>query len=129
MIRGPNTPAARARRRYFTATNHPGGFAPTHVAGAGIVQVSAGFGRLNLMAYIPYIPDDEAAPELKRLYDKYRDRAGHVDNILRIHGPNPPSLEAHYQFYVTLMRGRSELTRIQKEMIAVTVSSINQCHY
>ena len=81
------------------------------------------------MAYIPYIPDDEAPPGLAELYDRYRDPAGHVDNILRIHGPNPASLEAHFKLYSTLMRGKSELTRAQREMIAVVVSSINECHY
>ncbi len=81
------------------------------------------------MAYIPYILDEEASPELAGLFDRYRDPAGHVDNILRIHGPNPASLEAHFQLYSTLMRGKPGLSRSQREMIAVVVSSINECHY
>ncbi len=81
------------------------------------------------MAYIPYIEEHDASPELTLLYDRYRDPAGYVDNILKIHGRNPPSLEAHVQLYVTLMRGKSDLTRVQREMIAVVVSSINECHY
>jgi len=81
------------------------------------------------MAFIPYISDEDASPELRALYDRYRDPDGHVDNILRIHGPNPPSLEGHYQLYSTLMRGKSDLSRAQREMIAVVVSSINECHY
>lgn len=81
------------------------------------------------MAYISYIQDDEASPELRELYDRYRDPAGHVDNILRIHGPNPQSLEDHYRLYSTLMRGRPDLSRIQREMIAIVVSTINECHY
>ena len=81
------------------------------------------------MAYIRYIEEDEASPELRKLYERYRDPAGHVDNILRIHGPNPRSMVSHYQLYETLMRGRSDLTRVQREMIAVVVSAINQCHY
>ena len=84
---------------------------------------------MALMAYIRYIPENEATPELKTLYDRYRDPAGHVDNILRIHGHNPPSLEAHYVLYATLMRGKSDLTRVQREMIALVVSAINECHY
>lgn len=82
-----------------------------------------------VMAHISYIEEHEAPPELKALYDRYREPAGHVDNIIKIHGPNPPSLEAHYQLYATLMRGRSDLTREQREMIAVVVSAINECHY
>ena len=81
------------------------------------------------MAHIPYIPEDEASDELKSLYARYRDRAGHVDNILRVHGHNPPTMVAHYQLYDALMRGRSDLTRAQREMIAVVVSAANECHY
>lgn len=81
------------------------------------------------MAFIPYIEESEASPQLRELYDRYREPAGHVDNVLRIHGANPPSLAAHYDLYVTLMRGPSELSKIQREMIAIVVSSINACHY
>lgn len=81
------------------------------------------------MAWIPYIPEDDAPPELREMYDRYRDPAGHVDNILRIHGLNPPSLKAHFDLYACVMRGKSDLSRAQREMIAVVVSSINECHY
>jgi len=85
--------------------------------------------RIKLMAYIPYIQEEEAIPELREMYDRYRDPAGHVDNILRVHGHNPPSLEAHFQLYRTLMQGRSYLSRTQRGMIALVVSTINECHY
>jgi alkylhydroperoxidase family enzyme len=52
-----------------------------------------------------------------------------VDNILKIHSLNPASLSGHFEFYRTLMRGRSALTRTQREMIAVVVSSLNRCRY
>lgn len=81
------------------------------------------------MAYIRYIEEENASPALRELYDRYREPGGQVDNVLRIHGHNPPSLEAHFKLYVTLMRGRSDLSRTQREMIAIVVSSINECHY
>ena len=81
------------------------------------------------MAYIPYIEYEDASQEVRALYDKFRDADGTVDNILRVHGPNPKSWTDHYQLYANLMRGRSELSRVQREMIAVVVSSINECHY
>jgi alkylhydroperoxidase family enzyme len=52
-----------------------------------------------------------------------------MDNILRIHSLNPPSMAHHVQLYAHLMRGRSPLTRAQREMIAVTVSAENDCFY
>jgi alkylhydroperoxidase family enzyme len=81
------------------------------------------------MAYIPYIEEPEASKNLKALYNRYREPGGQIDNILKIHGDNPPSLEAHAKLYMTLMRGKSDLSKIQREMIAVVVSSINECHY
>ncbi len=54
---------------------------------------------------------------------------GVVDNILKIHSLNVPSLQGHYDFYRTLMYGKSDLGRVQREMIAVVVSVINKCHY
>jgi uncharacterized peroxidase-related enzyme len=81
------------------------------------------------MAFISYIPETEASDELRRLYDRYREPSGGVDNIIRIHSHNPESMEKHYEFYRHLMRGPSPLSRPQREMIAVVVSSANHCHY
>jgi alkylhydroperoxidase family enzyme len=81
------------------------------------------------MAWIHMIPEDEAEGDLKELYDKFTSPEGQVDHILKIHGLNPPSLLGHYDFYKTVMRGRSPLSRIQREMIAVVTSSANRCHY
>ena len=63
------------------------------------------------------------------MYDRMIEPWGGVDNILKIHSLNPPSLRAHFEFYKTLMRGPSGLSRIQREMIAVVVSTANRCHY
>ncbi len=52
-----------------------------------------------------------------------------MDHILKIHGLNPDSLTGHYEYYRTIMRGPSPLSRAQREMIAVVVSAVNRCHY
>jgi alkylhydroperoxidase family enzyme len=75
------------------------------------------------------IREDEADGELAEMYGRYREPSGQVDNILKIHSLNPPSLEGHFRLYVHLMRGPSGLTRIEREMIAVVVSKENECHY
>lgn len=81
-------------------------------------------------AWIEMIPEDEAEGELKTWYDKLRDpEFGQVDNILRIHSLNLPSLRDHNELYRHVMYGRSGLTRIEREMIAVVVSAANRCHY
>lgn len=75
------------------------------------------------------IPEDEAEGELAELYRTLRAPRGGVDNILKIHSLNPPSLAAHFELYRTVIRGRSGLSRAEREMIAVVVSAANRCHY
>ena len=81
------------------------------------------------MAWIKVVREEEASGRLKELYAKYANPDGSVDNILKIHSLNVKSLDDHFGLYAHLMRGRSDLTRIQREMIAVVASSLNQCHY
>ena len=81
------------------------------------------------MAWIRVIDEEDAEGWLAELYRHYREPDGGVDNILKIHSLSPRSMKAHFDLYALLMRGRSELSRAQREMIAVVVSAINQCHY
>jgi len=81
------------------------------------------------VAFLPYIPYDEASDALKREYERLGAPDREVDNILRIHSLNPASMGHHLTFYAHLMRGPSPLTRTQREMIAVTVSAENDCFY
>jgi len=81
------------------------------------------------LAHIPYVPYEEAQGLLADLYRQYGGSEMNVDNIVRVHSLNPPSMEHHLRLYAHLMRGRSPLSRAQREMIAVTVSAVNDCFY
>jgi len=81
------------------------------------------------MPWIKTIKEDEAHGFLRNLYKKYSNPFEGVDNILKIHSLNPDTLKLHYDFYKHLMTGRSGLSRMQREMIAVVVSVANDCHY
>ena len=81
------------------------------------------------MAHIRYVSPLDGGPELGMLYERYSGPDGVLDNILRIHSLNPPSMEHHFVLYRHLMRGPSPLTRTQREMIAVVVSAENDCFY
>lgn len=72
------------------------------------------------MAYIKYLSQEEI-PEKNRVDD--------MDNIVQVHGVNSGVMKNHFDMYITLMRKRSPLSRIQRESIAVTVSKTNGCHY
>ena len=72
------------------------------------------------MAFIRYVQEKDI-PE--------RDRVPDQDNILRIHGVHSRVMRHHYDLYLEVMRRPSPLTRIQREMVAVVVSSLNRCRY
>ena len=81
-------------------------------------------------AWIATVPDQDATGLLRELYDKERDKQlGVVDNILQVHSLHPETLRAHIDLYRTVMYGTSAITRAEREMIGVVVSSINECHY
>ena len=72
------------------------------------------------MAFIKYLKQDEI-PEQNRVKD--------LDNIIQIHSIHSKVMKQHYDFYLEIMRKRSPLSRAQREMMAVVVSLINECHY
>ena len=81
------------------------------------------------MAFIEYISFEDASPELQALYIKYGGPDKIPPNIYRISGHNPPSIEGHAGLHRSIMVANSPLSRAQKEMIALVVSGINNCHY
>ncbi len=81
------------------------------------------------MAWIREILPQDADEELAAAYERVAEPDGSVDHILRIHGLHPRCLGEHYDLYVTAMKRSSPLSRPRREMIAVVVSTINECHY
>lgn len=81
------------------------------------------------MAWIRTIDEPDAAGALKEIYDDLRRQAGAVGNILKIHSLAPEVIKAHLAIYQAAMHAPGELSRAQREMIAVTVSAANGCHY
>jgi uncharacterized peroxidase-related enzyme len=72
---------------------------------------------------------DDAPAAVKDLFDKASERLGFVPNVLRVYALRPRHLELWNAFYEDLMRGDSGLSKAQREMIAVVVSTVNRCHY
>ena len=84
------------------------------------------------MAWIRTIPPDSAEGRRGRLdtiYRQHRRPDGLVDNILRVSSLNPETLHHHLGLYEHLMRGPSGLSPAERELIAVAVSVVNECHY
>jgi alkylhydroperoxidase family enzyme len=81
------------------------------------------------LAFIRMIPDEEAEGSLKRQYDAAIGRAGKVFNVVRIFSLRPAVMRSALAVYRDTMFGESELTRAEREMIAVVTSQANDCHY
>ena len=58
-----------------------------------------------------------------------RDKVGFIPNVLTAFSNFPKQFEGFTKLYNSLMLGNSGLTKLEREMIAVTVSSENQCFY
>lgn len=81
------------------------------------------------MAWIKVVEDKDADDELRRIYRRITGTRGRLSNIFLSQSLNPPALEAHLDLYLRVMFGQGPLSRLEREMIAVTVSRANQCEY
>jgi uncharacterized peroxidase-related enzyme len=81
------------------------------------------------MAWIKVIDEQEAGGDLREACSAVAAARGRVANILKIHSVAPGAMTAHLALYRTLMFGRSDLSRRERETIAVAVSAANGCHY
>lgn len=82
------------------------------------------------MTWIDTVAPGDADAELAELYAQVADpNTGQLDNIMRVHSLHPRGLAAHKAVYSAVMRPTPTLRRAEREMIALIVSQINQCHY
>lgn len=81
------------------------------------------------MSWIEEVSEDNAAGELRRIYDTIGSARGKVSNIMKVHSLNPGAMRQHLGLYTHLMFGASGLTRAEREAIAVAVSMDNGCEY
>lgn len=81
------------------------------------------------MPWIEQVPIEEATGRLKEQLDAAMKRAGRVWHIVHVMSQNPGAMRDSMRFYVTLMKGDSPLSRVQREMLATVVSAELACHY
>jgi uncharacterized peroxidase-related enzyme len=85
--------------------------------------------RERKMTWIKTIDEADARGQLKEIYEKIKTQRGKVANIVKAHSLSPEAMKAHIDLYIPLMFGNSGLTRPEREMMAVVVSSANRCEY
>jgi uncharacterized peroxidase-related enzyme len=81
------------------------------------------------MPNIEIIQPQDADGYLKEVYDQILESRGKIAEIYKIQSLNPRSINRHQDLFMTLMYSKSPLSREQREMTGVVVSSLNKCEY
>jgi uncharacterized peroxidase-related enzyme len=75
------------------------------------------------------LPPAPLDAEIEAYFQKCRDKIGYVPNVLLAYTHDLAKLKAFAGMYNDLMLAPSGLSKLEREMIAVAVSSVNRCYY
>ena len=78
------------------------------------------------------LPDPQAlAEDILKYFDTCEEKLGLIPNVLRAYTVNPEKFRNFSAYYNVLMldEERTDLSKLEREMIAVCVSSANRCYY
>jgi len=118
---GAGTASARAAK--------PGKGKPKAKAAAA-KNVSRGMADPDRLWALSLKPDmDGLDDRMKGYFELCRDKLGLLPNVLKANAWHPRKLANFVNTYNELMLGESPLSKLEREMIAVAVSSVNKCFY
>jgi uncharacterized peroxidase-related enzyme len=75
------------------------------------------------------LPAGKLSPAMSAYFKKCEQKLGFVPNVLLAYAFDTAKLEPFVAMYNELMLGESGLSKLEREMIAVAVSSQNRCYY
>lgn len=75
------------------------------------------------------LPEPALSESMQAYFDKCMEKLGFVPNVLKAYAFDMQKLEAFVAMYNDLMLAPSGLSKLEREMIAVAVSSQNRCYY
>ncbi|MBN8919957.1 MAG: peroxidase-related enzyme [Rhizobiales bacterium] len=75
------------------------------------------------------LPQTPLSVAMDAYFAKCTEKLGYVPHVLSAYAFDMPKLEAFAAMYNDLMLAPSGLTKLEREMIAVAVSSHNKCYY
>lgn len=81
------------------------------------------------MTWIEKVGPEDATGALADFYRSLGSARGGVAEVHQVQSLNPRAMKAHLELYKAVVFARSSLSRIQRERIAVAVSSENACPY
>lgn len=84
----------------------------------------------NVVALNLPIPEIKDMPEdTQKYFQICQEKLGMIPNVLTAYSQNLKQLEGFTRLYNELMLGEGELSKLEREMVAVVVSSENKCFY
>jgi len=75
------------------------------------------------------LPPEPLSPDMAAYFKKCEEKLGFVPNVLAAYAFDNAKLEPFVAMYNDLMLAPSGLSKLEREMIAVAVSSANRCYY
>jgi uncharacterized peroxidase-related enzyme len=75
------------------------------------------------------LPPEKLSSEMQAYFSKCEEKLGFVPNVLKAYAFDMPKLSAFVAMYNDLMLAPSGLSKLERELIAVAVSSHNKCYY
>ena len=83
-----------------------------------------------MTSWIRMIPDAEAPPALREMLDRVRTPHGTVDNVMRVHGLRPQTMQGHLALYKSVLHSKENALPFWfLEVAAVYTSIVNRCAY
>ena len=83
-----------------------------------------------MAAWIGMISDEDAQPDLRKVFDRVRAPSGSLDNVMRIHSLRPHTMTGHYDLYMSVLHNAGNtLPGWLLEVIASYVSILNGSNY
>ena len=85
--------------------------------------------RQKIALRLPIPSRAKLPPDLRKYFSICEEKIGFLPNVLEVYSFNETKLRAFIAMYNDLMLGDSKLSMLEREMIAVVVSSANRCYY
>src|SRR2546428_6021041 len=81
------------------------------------------------ISWFPVPSEDQLPDNLRKLFNKAKEKIGFTPNVFRVYSFRPERLSAWFAHYKQLHEPTENLNAAEREMIAVAVSMANQCLY
>jgi uncharacterized peroxidase-related enzyme len=81
------------------------------------------------MSWVPFVSEEQASPEVKRIYEFLRVNWGFVPNYFLALGAHPQFLQDQVNLFTHVMFEQHVLPKIVKEQVALVVSGLNLSNY